>query len=81
MSNRPKRRPFDLIYTCSNPKCQQAVGSEASTEERGDKVYITCDLCCRKRDYPTDFLRRDSIDMVAENLRGFFRVTERFTNK
>ena len=77
MPHKPKRRPFDLIYTCANPQCLQAVGSEASSEERGDRVYITCGLCCRRRDYPTDSLTRDSIGLIVENLRGFFHVTER----
>ena len=69
MPHKPKRRPFALIYTCANPQCLQAVGSEASSEERGDRVYITCGLCCRRRDYPTDSLTRDSI---GQSLNGYF---------
>ena len=78
MTSKPKRRPFDLIYTCTNPKCLRAVGSEASSEERSDRVYITCGLCYRRRDYPTDSLNRESIDLVVENLRGYFDVCERY---
>ena len=68
----------DLLHTCLDPKCCQEQGLEAQTEQRGDRVYVRCGRCHRRRDYPTDALRRTSSALVAENLRGSFEVTERY---
>ena len=68
----------DLIHTCTAPDCLKEEGIEAQVEERSDRIEVLCGLCGRRRDYPAEALNRESPALVAENLRGYFAVTERF---
>lgn len=68
----------ELIHTCTNPECLKEEGAEAQTEERGTRVHVLCGVCGRRRDYPTDALNRESLTLVAEDLRGYFEVAERY---
>ena len=52
-------------------------GIEAQWEERVDRIHILCGLCGRRRDYPIEALNRESPALVAEYLRGYFKVVER----
>ena len=67
-----------LIHACTDPECLKEEGVEALTEERGDKIHVLCGLCGRRRDYPTEALNRKSPALVAEHLRVYFEVTERY---
>ena len=68
---------FNLIHACLNSECLKEEGIEAPSEEQGDMIRVRCGLCGRKSDYPKESLNRESLDLVTENLRGFFAVTER----
>ena len=68
----------DLIHTCTDPKCLEEEGIEAQAEERGDRIEVLCGLCGRRWDYPADALNRENPALVAEGLRGYFAVAERY---
>ena len=68
----------DLIHTCTAPECLDEDGIEAQVEERGDWIEVLCGLCGRRQSYPAEALNRESPALVAENLRGYFAVAERY---
>ena len=77
-TKRAKVNYTDLIHTCTAPNCLKEGGIEALIEERGDRIEVLCGLCGRRRDYPAEALNRESPALVAENMRRYFAVTERF---
>lgn len=81
MSKNIKRRPIDLIYTCTNPDCADKVSSEAYAEVQDDQVLVKCRLCGKSHRHPKESLNRESIALVEENLRGHFVVTKRSDHK
>lgn len=70
-----------LIHTCTNPDCLEEDGIEAQVEERGDRIEVLCGLCGRRRNYQAEALNRESPALVAQNLQGFFAVTERYATE
>ena len=68
----------DLIHICTDLECLKAEGIEAQTEEQGDVIQVRCGLCGRIREYPKEALDRESTALIEENLRGYFRVEERY---
>ena len=68
----------DLIHNCTAPECLDEDGIEAQIEERDDLIDVLCGSCGRRRSYPAEALNRESPDLVAENLRRYFAVAERY---
>ena len=68
----------DLIHVCTDPQCLEEEGVEAQCEEREDRIHVLCGLCGRRHDYPAEVLNRESLALVAEHLRGHFKVVERY---
>ena len=69
--------PTDLIYICLTDECQDKTSSEAITEIIGEGIRLTCGLCGKQREHPHESLNRTTLNLVRENLRGYFRVEER----
>lgn len=68
----------DLIHTCTASECLDEDGIEAQVEERGALIEVLCGLCGRKQNYPAEALNRESPELVAEHLRGYFAVAGRY---
>ena len=68
----------DLIHVCLKPDCLDTAGAEARTEEQHGRIHVTCCLCGSTRDYPKEALNRMTVGVVQENLRGLFKVEERY---
>ncbi len=71
--------PINYIFGCDNADCQGIPGAEAQVHQQGDRFIVICGLCNRLRGFKKDRLSRKKPWLMAEDLRGYFTVAERYT--